>query len=171
MSQWHGGKGDKSRVSNLHEYNTNYDRIFRKSMKPSYKLFLDDYRVPEKAWLHDSDCYLLTASSTRKWDWEVVRNYRAFRAIVDNKGIPEVVSFDNDLNEDHMVAFHKTLGDGIYEWENLTETGIHCVLYLIEKCKEQKVPFPKYYIHSANHFARPIIKKLIDDYTDISGLR
>lgn len=157
---WEGGKGSKSRVSDIHEYNTRYDKIFRKTM--GYKLFLDDFRVPEKAFLYDENCFLLNATSTRKFDWEIARSYRQFCAMIDNKGIPEVVSFDNDLNEGHMYAYHAAVASGKYEWEKQKETGIDCAKYLIEKCKELNVPFPKYYVHSANHFARPIIRDLID---------
>jgi hypothetical protein len=82
--------------------------------------------------------------------------------MIDNKGIPEVVSFDNDLTEDHMMGYHIALSKGVYEWQNYKETGIHCAIYLRDKCKELGVPFPKYYVHSANHFARPIIKKIIN---------
>lgn len=163
MTQWHGGKGDKNRTSNGEEFRSSYDRIFRKPKVPSYKLFLDDNRVPEGAHLYDSDVSLLSASSTRKIDWEIVRSYDAFVKMIDERGIPEVVSFDNDLNNDHMEAYVKASMCGYYEWENLKKTGIHCAIYLKNKCKELGVKFPKYYIHSANQFARPILRQIIED--------
>lgn len=158
--QWNGGKGDKSRISDPHEYRTNYDKIFRKTT--GYKLFLDDYRDPKDAYLHDLTKTLLYVSSTRRWDWEIVRSYEAFVKMIDTKGIPDVVSFDNDLTEKHLNAYHNALAINKYEWDHLEGTGIHCALYLLDKCKELNVPFPKYYVHSANHYARPIIKQLID---------
>jgi hypothetical protein len=164
---WGGGKGDKNRVSDSYTYGSNYDKIFRKMT--GYNLFLDDYRVPEKTFLPDGNVYLLDASRTRKWDWEIVRSYKAFVDMIDKFGIPKMVSLDNDLTEEHMKAYHLAVQHDKYVWEHFNDTGIHCVLYLIEACKKAGVPFPPYYIHSANYFARPIMRKLIGTNTVIKN--
>lgn len=158
---WSGGKGDKSRVNDYDKYRANHDRIFNKPKKPSYKLFLDDYRNPKNAFLWDINCSMLKASSTYSWDWEVVRSYKSFVDIIEKRGIPEMVSFDNDLNDKHMDAYMEACHVGEYNWENLKETGIHCALYLKQKCEDLGEPFPKFFVHSANHFARKIISELI----------
>lgn len=158
-SQWHGGKGDISRVTNVSEYRKNWEKIFGQKNK-GYNLFLDDYRVPEKAYLHDSGCYLLEATSLRSDDWVVVRSYKKFVEAINTRGIPDVVSFDNDLNSSHMILFEKALECGYFEWENTSESGIHCAIYLRDKCKELKVSYPTVYVHSANHFARPVIRDI-----------
>jgi hypothetical protein len=73
---------------------------------------------------------------------------------IDVMGIPDVVSFDNDLIDiidssittDQMVEMME-----MRNWRNFkVKTGAHCAEYLVEKCKEIGVPIPKYYIHTAN---------------------
>ncbi len=54
----------------------------------SYKLFLDDIREP--FWIYDD---------YKKWI--VVRNQEEFIKTITDKGIPNVISFDNDLGVDN----------------------------------------------------------------------
>jgi len=54
----------------------------------SYKLFLDDLRVP-------TDVYPQTDNSS----WVIVRNLTDFKKAINEKGIPSYISFDNDLGE------------------------------------------------------------------------
>ncbi len=157
---WHGGKGDKSRIEDLDVYNRNYNKIFRKTM--GYKLFLDDYRNPKDGYLHDHNISLFKASATNAEDWYIVRSYKSFVAAIQNKGIPDVVSFDNDLNNTHMNAYFQAEQTGFYSYEGLTETGYHCAQYLKQVCKEKGVKFPVYYVHSANRFARKLIPEMIE---------
>ncbi len=53
---------------------------------PSRKLFLDDVRQP-----YDSS-------------WDVARSYAEFAAYVSEHGVPEVISFDHDLADEHYLA-------------------------------------------------------------------
>ncbi len=71
----------------------------------SYKLFLDDIREP--FWIYDS-----------YKEWVVVKNKEEFIKIITNKGIPDVISFDNDLGVD-------TKG-------NILSDGYSCLNWLID---------------------------------------
>jgi hypothetical protein len=53
-----------------------------------YKIFLDDIRVP-------TDIY----PDTDNEDWVIVRTISEFKNAVENMGIPDFASFDNDLGE------------------------------------------------------------------------
>lgn len=52
----------------------------------SYKLFLDDMRMPSFIY-----------PDTQDSDWVIARDLDEFKAIIDRMGIPSFVSFDNDL--------------------------------------------------------------------------
>jgi hypothetical protein len=51
-----------------------------------YQVFLDDLRMP-------TDIYPRTQDS----DWIIIRNLTDFYQLIATKGIPEFISFDNDL--------------------------------------------------------------------------
>lgn len=51
----------------------------------SYKIFLDDERMPD--WVYD----------TKNEDWVIVRNLTDFKNTILEKGLPDFISFDNDL--------------------------------------------------------------------------
>ncbi|MEK6829890.1 MAG: cyclic-phosphate processing receiver domain-containing protein [Nanoarchaeota archaeon] len=52
----------------------------------TYKVFLDDLRVP-------LDIY----PKTENEQWVIVRNLKEFKEVVESKGVPDYISFDNDL--------------------------------------------------------------------------
>lgn len=54
----------------------------------SYKLFLDDLRIP-------TDIYPNTINE----DWVIIRNLTDFKQTVETMGVPEYISFDNDLGD------------------------------------------------------------------------
>lgn len=98
-------------------------------------------------------------------DWKIVRSYNNFVTAIDYLGIPNVVSFDHDLTEECMELYMtNTRYTGFIEYDNLPKrTGWHCAKYLIEKCRELKVDFPKYFVHSANEYGTQNIKRLIEE--------
>lgn len=53
-----------------------------------FKIFLDDIRMP-------TDIYPKTDNK----EWVIVRNLTDFKKIIEAKGVPDYVSFDNDLGE------------------------------------------------------------------------
>jgi hypothetical protein len=95
-----------------------------------------------------------------------VRSYDEFVKYVEEQGIPDVISFDNDL----WVSECKKLTDKqahdsfqMINWENSPiKTGAHCAAWLCERCKESQHPLPKYYVHSANVYAWPVIKGIME---------
>jgi hypothetical protein len=182
---WRGGKGDENRVTNHKSYRDNFDNIsfgkgYRDSQtsavqaKPACKpvetkkfLFLDDMRIPQNAYLWDENKDLKDASGVACNKWDIVRSYDEFTKWVDENGIPDVVSFDNDLfdvaddsvtNDELMVQFT------MVGWENFSiKTGAHCAQYLVDACNTLGKPIPKYFVHTANNAARPIIRKILED--------
>jgi hypothetical protein len=133
-------------------------------------LFLDDVRQVKDAFIIGNFDFksLEEASSINNWCWDIVRNYDQFVKYVEENGIPHTVSFDHDLSQEAVEHYMKEARlTGVFEYGNLKDkTGLHCALYLLDKCIKEKKPFPKYYIHSANEIGRNNIKKEIEEFTN-----
>lgn len=119
----------------------------------SYKLFLDDDRVPK-----DCVTYMHQRIGARnpiylEEGWIVVRDYIQFCATLGHKGIPAFVSFDHDLGacvedyEEMNGILVMKEGTPATKWE---KTGYDCAKALVEECIERKCPLPEYAVHSAN---------------------
>ena len=112
----------------------------------SYKLFLDDVRRPEDV----------------KWielppgPWGIVRNYADFVLAVENRGMPDHISFDHDLADEH----YKNQG-GVKFTE---KTGYDCVKWLCEYCALFGYRLPKYTVHSLNPVGRDRIIRFMESF-------
>lgn len=116
----------------------------RKTM--SYRLFLDDVRNPEEV----------------KWvrlpsgPWTVIRNYEDFVRVVQNRGMPEYISFDHDLADVHYQN---------PERENFVEkTGLDCAKWLVEHCSTFGYGLPEYSVHSMNPVGAERIRLLLQSF-------
>ena len=117
----------------------------------SYNLYLDDFRDPEQSFDHfHNQLYLL--------GWVVVRSYDDFVKIIEEKGIPEIISFDHDLAVSHYELQ--------LPYDQYTEkTGYHCAKWLIYYCIDNKKELPAtILIHSMNHAGSANIRSLFDTY-------
>jgi hypothetical protein len=126
-------------------------------------LFLDDVRQVKDAFLYDSGKMLADASGIYESKWEIVRTYEQFVKWVCDNGIPDVVSFDVDLCEDH-VKYYMNIARIENYWDHTffkTKCGIHCAEYLLDYCNKSGKPFPKWFTHSANHFGREHLGKIL----------
>lgn len=123
-----------------------------------YKLFLDDERDPYKV----------------KWvqlplgPWTVVRTYNEFVKTITEKGLPEFVSFDHDLADEHYrpsmynADKHYT---NYYTDETFKErTGYECAVWLVNYCIDNKAQFPQYIVHSMNPIGKENIISYIENY-------
>ena len=137
-------------------------------------LFLDDQRNPKDAYIYprrDDNNMIIEGRSLEnisqipRNNWEIVRSYEEFVKFIIEKGIPDVVSFDHDLTPECInLYFDDTINTGIIEYANLPKrTGWHCAKFLKEKCIELNIPFPKYFVHSANIYGSKNITELIEN--------
>ncbi len=62
----------------------------------SYNLFLDDFRMPADVVLYMPKCAYYTDR-----EWVIVRSYDEFVKTIEEMGIPQAVSFDHDLADEH----------------------------------------------------------------------
>ncbi len=124
------------------------------------RLFLDDWRVPRDCaqymWQRKVDCRIFHE------EWDIVRSYGQFVKWIDENGIPDLVSFDYDL--DDVEELKEDLP--IEEWFNLDENraykGTDCLRYLIRKCSEVGSTLPECIVHSANPDGCDELKQLIE---------
>jgi hypothetical protein len=110
-----------------------------------YSLFLDDIRTPEQ----------VTWIRLPQRTYKIVRNYREFVEYIEQHGMPEFVSFDHDLSDEHY--------DPRWTATDTTEkTGLDCAKWLIEYSRQNKQKFPDYRVHSMNPVGRQRIHQTIE---------
>jgi len=104
----------------------------------SYKIFLDDIR----------DVSMVYPELVNE-DFVIVRTFEEFVAKVEADGLPEFISFDNDLGED--------------ENGNLLKDGYDAAKWLVYESGLDLKEL-KYNVHSANPVASVQIQSLLDNY-------
>lgn len=123
-----------------------------------YCLFLDDFRTPEDVFLYTKNAIYVNEM------WNIVRNYDQFIMVINNYGIPHIISFDHDLGNDHYN--HQ---QGEIPYDQFTEkTGYHCAKWLIDYCIDNNKDIPKIVlIHSMNSAGSRNIESLFRTYEKI----
>lgn len=128
------------------------------------KLFLDDIRIPK-------DAIGLVPSNMNQmyWndDWDLVTNYSEFCNHIQKNGLPEFISFDHDLSDEHYNDLFsdenwiKDDNDINLKYDEYKEkTGYECAKWLVDWCLENEKQLPNFIVHSAN----PVGKKNIESY-------
>lgn len=76
------------------------------------------------------------------------RTQTEFENYIKENGLPDLISFDNDL------------GIGNVE-------GYDCAKWLVNYCLDNNTALPQWYVHSANPVARENISKLFENFEKI----
>ncbi len=105
-------------------------------MKP--KLFLDDLRTIDMVY-----------DSSEEVNYDIVRNYYDFVKYLQKHGLPEFISFDNDLGLD-------TNGE-------VAPDGYACAKWLVYE-SGLDLRNLKFHVHSANPVAAEQIRGLLNNY-------
>jgi hypothetical protein len=115
-----------------------------------YNLFLDSEKIPLN---------VITVSEKDKnrylnYKWKIVKSYEEFKNILNNNGIPDIISFEHDLNDEHKNLLE-------YDYDNfINKTGYHAAEYLIEYCNLLNKDLPIVLIHTQNPIGYKNIKNL-----------
>jgi hypothetical protein len=112
-------------------------------------LFLDDIRYPIEAYHYTKQDIFL------RNDWHIVRNFEQFVNRILKKGLPEMISFDHDLADEHYVKAAN---------ESVEKTGYDCAKWLVEYCMENYLELPKFYCHSMNPVGKKNIESLLTNF-------
>jgi hypothetical protein len=128
-------------------------------------LWLDDLRNPYL----DLDGRVPKEKGIIEW----VLNYKQFTQWIDTFGLPDIISFDHDLADEHYTPeyFWNNYDESkkFQEWRGQTykeETGMDCALWLVDYCVEHEVQMPVFYVHSANTVGADNIRNLLNAYQD-----
>lgn len=130
--------------------------------KKTYYLFLDDIRTP-----YHTFCYTFnTVYSTKTWT--TVRNYDDFVKVITENGLPELVSFDHDLANEHYAPQDQWSNyDAWADNQNFKEkTGYECAVWLVNYCMDNKQPLPEFLCHSMNPVGTEKILSLLKQYKE-----
>lgn len=108
-------------------------------------LYLDDLRTP-------------TVTLEGYEPFSVVRDYDQFVSHIQTHGIPDLISFDHDLADEHMRDWYKHQARGVETisyGEFKEKTGLDCMKWLCNLILDEKengndVTMPAIRVHSAN---------------------
>jgi len=127
-----------------------------------YNLFLDDERTPKcVTWIEIPDV-----------EWKVVRSYKDFTETIKKEGLPQIVSLDHDLSNQHyqeftrMVKESNTTGNEPKIRYNLfsEKTGYDAAKWLVDYCIDHDLDLPEYIVHTMNPVGWANIKSILDSY-------
>lgn len=125
-------------------------------------LWLDDIRNPVenkwKRWIKENVNY----SGVLEIHW--VKDYTQFVSWVLQHGLPFVVCFDHDIMLEHYMYRPEEEFKNI-EW---AENGYDCAKWMVDFCKKNNLPFPRYAVQSANPEGKEKIIGLIQNFKNDS---
>lgn len=129
-------------------------------------LWLDDIRDPfEEFYL--KHITKLVSDSEYQLPVSVVwiKNYDEFKLYLRHRGLPELVSFDHDLADEHydpsMLHDPESYNEKYDSFQE--KTGYDCLKYLCQYCQDNVLPLPKE-IHF--HTANPVGKQNMISYLE-----
>lgn len=101
---------------------------------PKYALYLDDCRNPLGSVTINVGTPL-DPVQMETLPWAVPRSYDEFVQVLTERGMPAFISFDHDLDEEHMKEYFamKDNGDVIIDYDKFeVKTGLDCCKYMVD---------------------------------------
>ena len=130
-------------------------------------LWLDDYRNP----FLNIERKVPVTKKGKHYNINWVLDYDQFTQWIELYGLPDAISFDHDLAEEHYTPeyFWDNYEESkkYQEWKSKTykeKTGLDCAKWLVEYCSEHNKKLPTIFIHSANPVGVDAIKNVIINY-------
>lgn len=113
-----------------------------------YKLFLDDKRNPVHCVSYMQHRIGRRNPIYLENGWVICRNFKSFVSTIEEMGLPDFVSFDHDLADEH---YNDILDFGIIDYGSYVEkTGYEAAKWLVNYCLDHKLELPEYAVHSDN---------------------
>ncbi len=124
-------------------------------------LYLDDVRTP-------------TDNLPGYEPWVIVRNADEFKAHITKHGVPDFISFDHDLADEHMQDYYSQVRDYGFQTPNYIsfkeETGLSCAMWLVQYCGDNDIAPKTCAVHSHNPVGAKNIQDCINSYKKHLGL-
>lgn len=127
-------------------------------------LFLDDFRQPADAANYMRSRIGEEAAVYTQLEWQVVRDFRQFVDWIQEKGMPELISFDHDLADEHYEVVCSCGSSEDYPEHFNEKTGLDCAKWLVGYHLRVGGTFPKIMVHSMNPWGTERIHKYFDQY-------
>ena len=123
-------------------------------------LYLDDQRTP-------------TETLPNAHPWEVVRNYDQFTEWITKNGIPDLISFDHDLADEHITDYVTQVGLQGFQtpkYDTYKEkTGLDCAKWLSNYCEKNLKTLKSVSVHSHNPVGASYIQSYINGFKKYTG--
>jgi len=119
-------------------------------------LYLDDVRTPIET-IPEYD------------EWIIVRSYNEFVQYITDNGMPDLISYDHDLADEHMDDYYeqfRKFGRQLPAYDLYKEkTGLDCAKYVCELHQDNPdMNFPRSLVHSFNPVGTSNIVGYINGY-------
>lgn len=124
-----------------------------------YYIFLDDERMPWDVTWHPI---------RRDYHYNIIRSYKEFIGHIIAFGLPEYISFDHDLADQHYG--HGLNNDEIPYDRYSEKTGYDCAKWLVNFCIDRGLKFPDYDVHSMNPVGRTNIIEYVSNAKAKAGI-
>ena len=127
------------------------------------KLYLDDFRYPKLSFDYTNNIIY------NDKDWDIVTNYDEFVNYILKNGLPNLISFDHDLADEHYTpAIYWNDYEKSKEYQEKQQykekTGLECAKWLIDYCIDNNQELPNYLCHSQNPVGKDNILGLLDNF-------
>jgi hypothetical protein len=117
------------------------------------KIFLDDTRKPYDVFRNTIDPIYENDN-----EWTIVKNYEEFVDTILESGLPDIISFDHDLSQNHYLPENQNNID----YDNLKDrTGYDAALWIIGYCRMNNIKLPVVKVHSANPEGKTNIERVL----------
>jgi hypothetical protein len=117
-----------------------------------------------KVCLYLDDCRTPTETIRGYYPWHVVRSYEEFKDFIIMSAMPDLISFDHDLADEHSNDYFNQVAAQGYQQPNYEsykeKTGLDCAKFLVEYCQKMKISLKQCCVHSHN----PVGAKNIQDF-------
>lgn len=125
-------------------------------------VFLDDIRMPEDVFKYTSNPIY------NRNNWIIVRNYNEFIQEIQKNGIPDLISWDHDLADEHYAP--EMYDPAKYNKLVFQEkTGYDCAKWLVEHIMDNDLKLPHYLCHSMNPAGKINIMSLLNNFKKLQG--
>jgi hypothetical protein len=84
--------------------------------------------------------------------------------MINKEGLPKIISFDNDLADEHYQAYikYKQTGLNIDNLKFTEKTGYDCACFVVDYCLNNRLDLPEYYVHSMNPVGKSNIVQTLE---------
>jgi len=127
------------------------------------KLFLDDIRNPDTLFYGQAGKeWILNPLYENNSEWNVVRSFDEFVDFIEQNGLPDLISFDHDLDWEAYLPQNQE--ESINYSQMQVKTSYHAVEWLIDFCDKRNLKFPDYKIHSMNISGKKNMEEIINNF-------